>query len=101
MSRIVLLILNCLGVYRRKDQVCDIGMPKLMRCHFKVQAVDYLAVVARLFSQNGVNGVLHILSSDKLLCLSRFRRPRCDIGPKTLELRICERLSILIGYNII
>lgn len=29
-------VLNCLGIYRRINQICDVGMPKLMWCHFKV-----------------------------------------------------------------
>lgn len=48
-------ILNCFGIYRRMNEVGDIGMPQLMWSYLKVQTISNLTVMRRLFSKNRSN----------------------------------------------
>ena len=44
-------ILYRFGVHRRMNQIGDVGVPQLMRCHFKIQAIYHMAVIPGFFSK--------------------------------------------------
>ena len=48
-------VLNCFGIYRRMNEVGNVGMPQLMWSNLKIQAVNHLAIMSCLFSKNGGN----------------------------------------------
>lgn len=55
-------VLNRFRVYGRMNQIRNVCMPQLMRCHFKIQTVNHFAVMCCLFTEDRRNRVLYTLS---------------------------------------
>ena len=83
------------------NQIRDISMSKLVRCHFKIQAVNDFAIMSCFFSENRRNGMLYTLSIFIPVIGTFLNRSGNDILPKPFELRIGQRITISIGYYII
>ena len=87
-------ILYRFGVHRRMTQIGDVGVPQLMRCHFKIQAIYHMAVIPGFFSKFRVKHIFYILSVHKFSGHSRLCSPRHNILPQPLKLRVGQRFAI-------
>lgn len=55
-------ILNCFRINRRMNQICDVGMPEHMGRDIKIQTVNHLAIMGRLFSKNRLDCMFYTLT---------------------------------------
>ena len=76
------------------NEVRDICMPQLMGCYLEVQAVDHFSVMSGLFSQDRCNSMLYSFSIFIPIIAPLLDRPRNNILPKSLKLRVGQRFAI-------
>ena len=94
-------ILDRFGVHRWMNQICDISMTQLVRCHFKIQAVNNFAIMGCFFSEDRCNRMLYALSIFIPVIAAFLNRSGNNILPKPLELRIRQWFTISIGNHIV
>ena len=94
-------VLNCFGIYRRMNEVGNVGMPQLMWRNFKIQAVNHLAIMGRLFSKNRRDRMFYTLSIFVPVINPFLCRSGNNILPEPLKLRVRQRFTIPICNHIL
>ena len=84
-------VLNRFGIYRCMNEIGNVSMPQLMGCYFKVQTVNHFSVMSSLFSQDRCDSMLYSFSIFIPIIAPLLDRPRNNILPKSLKLRVGQR----------
>lgn len=94
-------ILNRLWIYRRMDQVCDIGVTELVWRHIKIQTINEFPIVSRFFSEYGFDGMCYTLPVLISVINPFLGRPGDNILPEPLKLRIGQGITVPVGNHIL
>ena len=81
-------VLNRFGIYRRMNKIGNVSMPQLMGCYLKVQVVNHFSVMSGLLSQDRCDSMLYSFSIFIPVIAPFLDRPRNNILPKSLKLRV-------------
>ena len=81
-------ILHCLRVYSGMDQVSDVGVPQLVRCDLKIQAVNDILPIHALLSGFRLELLLDSLTVHVFIESTLMRATNSDIVPNPIELRV-------------
>lgn len=87
-------VLNRFGIYRCMNEIGNVSMPQLMGCYFKVQTVNHFSVMSSLFSQDRCDSMLYSFSIFIPIIAPLLDRPRNNILPKSLKLRVGQRCAM-------
>ena len=94
-------ILNRLGINACIEQICDVGVPELVGCHFKIKGVDDPWVVFLAGSQGRLYRVLDALPVHIFIIGALLGGTDNNVLPHSFELRIRQGLSLAVGNHII
>lgn len=76
------------------NEIGNVSMPQLMGCYFKVQTVNHFSVMSSLFSQDRCDSMLYSFSIFIPIIAPLLDRPRNNILPKSLKLRVGQRFAV-------
>ena len=77
------------------NKIGNVSMPQLMGCYLKVQVVNHFSVMSGLLSQDRCDSMLYSFSIFIPVIAPFLDRPRNNILPKSLKLRVGQRLSLI------
>lgn len=78
-------VLNCFRVNPSIEQIGNVGMPQLMRCHIKIYRVLYVGIILLLHAQRRLHAIFDALSVYIFIVGSLFGRTNYYILPDTWE----------------